>query len=154
MAALSANVTIRYMPDAPPLGGEQGLIMPVGAISDEFYRGALLTYAVGTGTAVCTSLDASEFLGVCAERKTFSGTAGVIKVLVGGVFWFAAANITNANYGKAVACTAASDNPADLVVLGAGTTGQVGKIIHVDVSATSGWVDTAPGGRCALGTNS
>jgi putative intracellular protease/amidase len=156
MAALSANTTVIYDPGAPPLGGDQGKIWPVGAITDEFYRGALITAAVGTGTAVCTSADASEFVGVCAERKSFTGTAGVLRVYINGVFWFATTYAANANYANTgyAAATAASDNPADIIQLAAGTTGQVGTLVHVDVTATSGWFDISIGARGARGTNS
>ncbi len=158
MAALSANLAGFPVYDGSarniPTGGDQGLVFKVGAITDEFYLGAIATYAVGTGLVVVTSLDASEFAGVIAKRASFTGSAGTCQLFIDGVFWFANTNFTDANYGKAFAATAASDNPADLVTLGAGTTGQVGRLMHVDVTATSGWLDIGIGARCALGTNS
>jgi len=152
MAALAANTGIRYNPARSPLE----YVWPVGAITDEFYRGALLTFAVGTGTAVCTSIDASEFLGVCTERKSFTGTAGVIKAYIDGVFWWATAYAANANVGNTgyAACTAASDNPTEIIQLAAGTSGQLGTLVHVDVTGTSGWFDIATGARGPRGTNS
>ena len=153
MATLSANTGI-----FPDEGGPQPRerIWKVGAITDEFYRGALLCAAPGTGTAVCTTADTTEFVGVCLERKTFAGVAGTVRVYIDGVFWWAtthAADATYCNTGYA-ACTAASDNPADIVALGAGTTGQIGTLVHVDVTGTSGWYDISPGARGPRGTNS
>lgn len=152
MAALSANATIVYEPARPPIER----IWKVGAITDEIYRGALATLAVATGTLVVTSIDASEFVGVVKERKTFAAVAGTCKVYIDGIFWWAtsyAADANLANTGYA-ACTAASDNPADILQLAAGTTGQIGTLVHVDVTGTSGWFDIGPGARGPRGTNS
>lgn len=152
MAALSANTTLRPDLTVPP----RERIWKVGSQTDEFYIGALITAAVGTGTAICTSPDASEFVGISMERKSFVSAAGTLRVYIDGVFWFAtthAADATFANTGYAAA-TAASDNPADIVALGAGTTGQIGTLVHVDVTGTSGWYDIGIGARGARGTNS
>lgn len=152
MAALSANDKIVY--DGHPAFAPLEKIFKTGAITDEFYKGSLATYAVGTGLIVVTSADASEFLGLVTERKSFTGTAGVCKAYISGIFWAANTSFTDANYGKALACTAASDAQADITLLGAGTTGQIGRLVHVDVTGTSGWYDIGVGARAALGTNS
>lgn len=153
MAALSADTGI-FPDEGGPAPRER--IWKVGAITDEIYRGALVTAAAGTGTAVVTSLDASEFVGVSLERKSFTGTAGFLRVYIDGVFWWATTYAADANYANTgyAACTAASDNPADIIQLAAGTTGQIGTLVHVDVTGTSGWFDIGIGARGARGTNS
>lgn len=153
MAALSDNTGIFPDEGGPP---PRERVWKVGAITDEIYRGALATAAVGTGTLVVTSADASEFVGVCLERKTFTGVAGFVRVYIEGVFWWATTYAADANFANTgyAACTAASDNPADIVQLGAGTTGQIGTLVHVDVTGTSGWFDIGIGARGARGTNS
>lgn len=152
MAALSDNTAVIYDPARPAIKRQ----WKVGAISDEFYRGALLTCAVGTGTAICTNADATEFIGVCDQRKSFTGTAGNLWIIVDAIMWFATtyaadANVANTGYA---ACTAASDNPADIIQLAGGTTGQIGTLIQPDVTGTSGWFDIGIGARGARGTNS
>lgn len=151
MAVLAANTEIRWIGHEP-----LEVIWKVGAITDEIYRGALVTAAVGTGTAVVTSIDASEFVGVSTERKTFAAVAGTLKVYINGIFWWATAYAADANFGNTgyAAATAASDNPADILQLAAGTTGQLGTLVHVDVTGTSGYFDISPGARGARGTNS
>lgn len=151
MAALSANTEIRWIGHEP-----LEVIWKVGAITDEIYRGALVTAAVGTGTAVVTSVDASEFVGVSTERKTFAAVAGTLKVYINGIFWWATAYAADANFCNTgyAAATAASDNPADILQLAAGTTGQIGTLVHVDVTGTSGYFDIGAGARGPRGTNS
>lgn len=153
MAVLSNNTGIFPDEGGPP---PRERIWKVGSQTDEFYRGALITAAVGTGTAVCTSADASEFVGISLERKTFTAAAGTLRVYIDGVFWWATAYAADANYANTgyAACTAASDNPADIIQLAAGTTGQIGTLVHVDVTGTSGWFDIGIGARGARGANS
>lgn len=152
MAVLSDNVAVVYDPARTPIKRQ----WKTGAITDEFYRGGLATCAVGTGLAVVTSADASEFIGVCDQRKSFTGTAGNVWLIVDGLMWFATtyaadANVANTGYA---ACTAGSDNPADIIQLAAGTTGQIGTLVQPDVTGTSGWFDIGIGARGARGTNS
>lgn len=150
--ALTANVAVVYDPARNPVKRQ----WKTGAITDEFYRGAIVTCAVGTGLAVVTSVDASEFVGICDERKTFTGTAGNVWVIVDAIMWFATtyaadANVANTGYAAA---TATDDAPSGIVQLGAGTTGQIGTLIQPDVTGTSGWFDIGIGARGARGTNS
>jgi hypothetical protein len=154
MAVLTDNVAVVYDPASAPIRRQY----KTGAITDEFYRGSIATLAVGTGLAVVTSADASEFLGICDERKTFTGTAGNVWIFAQGWFWFACTAFTDANLIKAFTATAGSDNPADLVTTGVitlttGATGQVGRLMHVDATGTSGWLDISAGGRSSIGTN-
>lgn len=148
MATLAANTTLRYDPVSNPIER----IFKTGAITDEFYIGAFACCTAGL--ILVTNADATEFMGIVTERKSLTGTASTVKAYLSGVFWAANTNFTDANYGVAFACTAASDNPADLVTLGAGTTGQVGTLVHVDSTAVSGWIDISIGARGPRGTNS
>lgn len=152
MAVLSDNTAVVYDPARVPIKRQ----WKIGAVTDEYYRGALLTIAVATGLAVCTSADASEFIGVSDQRRSVTGTATNIWTIVDGIMWFATtyaadANVANTGYAAA---TAASDNPADIIQLAAGTTGQLGTLIQPDVTGTSGWFDIGIGARGARGTNS
>ena len=151
MAALADNAVVVYDPARNPIKRQ----WKTGAITDEFYRGALVTCAAGTGLAVVTSVDASEFVGVCDQRRSFTGTAGNVWVILDAIMWFATtyaadANVANTGYA---ACTTASDNPADIIQLAAGTTGQIGTLVQPDVTGTSGWFDIGIGARSPRGTN-
>jgi hypothetical protein len=152
MAVLSADTYLVFDPQRFPVMRH----WKVGAITDIFYRGGVLTHVAGL--ALPTSVDASEFAGMCMSHKTFAGTAGYIEVYIDGIFWASASVFTDANIthatNKYLAATAGSDNPNDLITLAAGTTGQVGTIAHVDVTGTSGWFDCGIGARGAFGTNS
>lgn len=136
MAALSANATTPPRPHPETFTGEF-TFKATGA--DEYYNGAVVCGAAGK--AILTNLDAHETLGFCLNRVTISAADEPVKVHVLGVWWVAAGGIADGDNFALFAPTAASDNPADLINQAAGTPGALGRLIHVDVTGTSGWLD-------------
>jgi hypothetical protein len=116
--------------------------------ADEYFVGSV-TCAV-SGLAILTNADAAFTLGFCMQRTTITGAAQPVKVHVGGVWWVAAADFADADtLMTLMAPTAASDNPADLINQAAGTPMALGLCIHIDVTATSGWIDLGQRGTPA-----
>ncbi|HKB07904.1 MAG TPA: hypothetical protein VKF61_06485 [Candidatus Polarisedimenticolia bacterium] len=106
-----------------------------------FYRGALVSIALGTGTAKLSPADGDEFYGICLEPKSaVSGT--LIRVAIRGLFLIANTAFTDANLNKLFAqAGGGTDNPADLILQTTGTAGAAGRLVAVKTSGTSGWLD-------------
>lgn len=134
MAALADNVAVIYAPEMPVV---KRIYKTAGA--DEFYRGALV-YAT-SGKAQVVPADASLSIGVNEQRLSATAADQALEVFCRGIFWFAAAQMTDANLGVPLGATASSDNPADLVVQTTSGPSTMGVVMHVDVTGTSGWLD-------------
>lgn len=137
MAALSANATVVPRHD-PGSAKFEASFKATGA--DEYYVGAIVC---GTsGKALVTNADGTISLGFTLQRKTVLAADEPIKVNVLGVWWVAAADFADADSLMiGMSPLASSDNPADIVNTSAATPGQLGLVIHIDVTATSGWLD-------------
>lgn len=138
MAALTADVANwRIVPTSGILILEVGVN---GAAT--FFRGGLACITPGTGKPQIANADADEFFGVTEKKLVATAANQLTTFVTRGVVWFTgAANLTIANVGKLFAATAASDNPADLLVQAAGNPGAAGRLLAVDVTAVSGYID-------------
>ena len=138
MAALSANVT------EPPrhIQGGMALLYPANA-ADEFYIGAIVcaSAAATVGFVVVDNADADTTLGIGLDRVTVTASGDLVEVWVKGVWWIAAAGFTDANFYAVFAPTAASDNPADLILTAIGTPSSLGTLIHISTTAVDGYLD-------------
>jgi hypothetical protein len=119
----------------------------VCGVADIFYRGGLCWYlAAGGITPVAAS--GLPFAGICLEGSNGTTTSGTtrIKVATGGEFLILYQGTPAlTDEGTLLDCdvSAASDNPADLILDSAGGTGDfpIGIIVEY-VSATAGaWVN-------------
>lgn len=141
MAALAANASLYGTLAGAPL-----ITMPNMRVNaaDEFYVGAVLAYDLATGQVDATPDSADPVAGVCGERTTTTGANDPVLVHIDGVFLFANTSFTIANGGAFFQATAASDNPADLVVTtGAGFTLAAGPLIQARTTAVDGWIRIA-----------
>ena len=118
----------------------------VCGVADIFYRGGLCYYlAAGGITPVAAA--GLEFAGICLEGSNGTTTSGTtrVKVATGGewlIKYSGTPALTDEGTLLDVDVSAASDNPADLILDSAGATGDfpIGKIVEF-VSATAGaWV--------------
>lgn len=135
MAALGTNVDVVCMPGTM-LETE---IKSSGSLT--FFRGAIVSIALGTGKAQIAPADGDEFYGICLEKKVAS-TNDLIRVAIRGIFLIQNTNLTDANLNKLFASAGAgTDNPADLILQTAGTAGACGRLIAVKTSGTAGWID-------------
>ena len=64
-----------------------------------------------------------------------------VRVHVAGIWWVAAAGCTDANLGALMGPLVTSDNPADIKAQSASDPFGLGQLIHVDVTAASGWIN-------------
>lgn len=108
--------------------------------ADEYYVGAIV--CATSGKALVTNADGTATLGFTMQRKTVAAADEPIKVHVTGIWWVAAVDFADADSLMiGMSPLASSDNPADIVNTSAATPGQLGLVIHIDVTATSGWLD-------------
>jgi hypothetical protein len=141
MAALGTDFGgFRIVPGTGELEIEYG-----SAAALTFYRGGLPTTAVGAGlnikisNAVTTDIP----VGIAMKHVVSTGAAShFIPCMVRGVVWFTGvAAIATANGLNLIYVLSASDNPADLTVTAAGNSQAFGRIIAIEVTAVSGYVD-------------
>jgi hypothetical protein len=141
MAALAADFAgWRLVPGTGELCIEAG---SAGAAT--FFRGAIATTAVATGAVIKVSnaITTDIPFGV-VEKKTVSTGASshFIPCWVRGVIWFTGvAAIATATGLALLYVLSASDNPADLTATAAGNSSAFGRIIGIEVTAVSGYVD-------------
>lgn len=138
MAALSANFE-----GFRPIQGSGLFSIEIGMNSAlTFFRGTLGHVTVGTGKLIKANADGDDFWGVV--EKPIVGTAAdqLVVTWARGIFWFTGVSaFTHANNAKLMAATAASDNPADLTPQTTGTCGAAGRLIGIEVTAVSGYLD-------------
>ncbi len=107
-----------------------------------FFRGALVHIASGTGKGLISNADATEFFGIASKKTVTTAADQAVLCLIRGIVWVSgAANLTDANVGKLMGATAASDNPADIIVQAALNPGAMGRLIAVETTGTKGFID-------------
>lgn len=141
MAALADNFHgWRIVPGT----GHINMEITSGAVTEEWYRGAIGTTAVGAGVTlkVTNGVTTDIPFGIVEKRTSTTGTAVLIPCVVNGVLWFTGvAGITNAAGLNPIYALLTSDNPADLTATAAGNTSAFGRIIAVETTAVSGYID-------------
>jgi len=134
--ALSAHVTpAPYYDPAFPIGVRD---YPVEG-ADVFYRGAILCHS--SGLVVADNANADTGLGVCTEETTTTAANQIVKVSVSGVWWFSCAQFATADLWLIHGPAVTSDDPADMDLAGVGDPSGIGTLVHIDVTAASGWLD-------------
>ena len=111
------------------------------AAADDFYRGAVLCATAGKANSAGANDD--QVIGFCTRRSIATAANDPVYIAITGVWWVAAAGMADADLGTTAHPLVTSDNPADIIAQGAasGDPRALGTIVHVDVTATSGWVD-------------
>lgn len=135
MGALTADMV------NPPrhIGGVNKKFTYKATGADTYFNGAIVCSA--SGKVLVTNADATTCMGIHLGNTVATAADDPIEVYVKGMWWIADATFADAALWTLIAPTAASDNPDDLVALGAGTPSALGTIIHVDATAVSGTVD-------------
>ena len=141
MAALSDNFH-----GWRPIEATPGSIIEAAAITtaDEYYRGAIATTAVGAGVQikVTNAVTTDIPFGIVMKRTTAASAQFPLIPCYLGIVWFTGVAAIATATGLALLYAAAnSDNPADLTATAAGNTSAFGRIIAIDVTAVSGYVD-------------
>jgi hypothetical protein len=141
MAALSDNFAgWRMIPGTGELCIEAAV-----AGADEFYRGAIATVAVGAGLLIKVTNGVTTDIpfGIVEKRTTATGASShTIPCWVRGVVYFTGvAAIATASGLPLLYALANSDNPADLTATAAGNTSAFGRVIAIETTAVSGYVD-------------
>ena len=140
MAVLSADST-----QALEHRGDPKIRELIAGVTDIFYKGGLCYWASGGGiTPVAAS--GLEFAGICMEGVSATNAVTRIKVATGGewlLLYSGTPALTDEGTLLSVDVSAASDNPADLLLHSAGATGDFGiGVITEFVSAARGaWVN-------------
>ena len=142
MAALSADFHgWRLIPGTGELSIEAAAI----TTADEYYRGAIATVAVGAGVQIKVSNGVTTDIpfGIVEKRTTAASAAfPLIPCWVRGVVWFTGvAAIATASGLPLLYPLINSDNPADLTATAAGNCAAFGRVIAIEVTAVSGYVD-------------
>ena len=129
-----------------PGGGSQYFEAFVNG-ADEFYRGAIATTAVGAGLLIKVTNGVTTDIpfGIVAKRTTATGASShSIPCYGNGVVWLTGVAAIATATGLALLYEALnSDNPADLTATAAGNTSAFGRILQIEVTAVSGYVDQA-----------
>ncbi len=134
--ALSADVNpAPYYDPAFPIGERDYAVE--GA--DEFYRGAILCHS--SGLVVADNANADTGLGVCTERVTTTAANQIVKVAVAGIWWFACAQFATGDLWLIHGPAVTKDEPTLMDLAGVGDPSGIGTLVHVDVTAVSGWLD-------------
>jgi hypothetical protein len=141
MAALAADSqSWRICPGTGEFSIEAG---SAGAAT--YFRGAIATTAVAAATLIKISnaITTDIPFGVVEKKTVATGAAShFIPCWVRGVLWFTGvAAIANATGLALLYVLSASDNPADLTATAAGNSSAFGRIIGIEVTAVSGFVD-------------
>lgn len=110
-----------------------------------FYRGAIATTAVGAGLLIKISNGVTTDIpfGLVEKQTVTTGASShTIPCWVRGVIWFTGVAAIATASGLALLYPALnSDNPADLTVTAASNPAAFGRIIAIEVTAVSGYVD-------------
>jgi hypothetical protein len=139
MAALTTNFTgWRQVPGTGSLE-----IAAAASGADEFFFGAIATVAVGDGDNIKVTNGVTTDIpyGVVNQHVVAAGNE-IIPCITRGVIWFTGvAAIAAASGLPLLYALINSDNPADLTATAAGNTSAFGRIINIEVTAVSGYVD-------------
>jgi hypothetical protein len=109
-----------------------------------FYRGAIATAAVASNLIKISNAVTTDIPYGIVEKQTVTTGASshTIPCWINGVIWFTGvAAIAAATGFGTVYQLASSDNPADLTATAAGNTSAFGRIIMIEVTAVSGYID-------------
>jgi len=130
-----------------PIPGSGNLTLEAAAITtaDEYYRGAIATTAVGAGVQIKVSNGVTTDIpfGIVEKRTTAASAAfPLIPCICNGVIWFTGVAAIATATGLALLYPLInSDNPADLTATAAANCSAFGRIIAIEVTAVSGYVD-------------
>lgn len=128
---------------ATQLGSEHTIEAAVAG-ADEFYRGAIATTAVGAGLLikVTNAVTTDIPFGIVEKRTTATGASShTIPCYQGTVWLTGVAAIATATGLALLYPLASSDNPADLTATAAANLSAFGRIVAIEVTAVSGYVD-------------
>lgn len=137
MAALGASIDVTCVPGTMM----ETEIKSSGTLT--FFRGSLISIALGTGKAQLSPADADEFYGVSLEKKA-TVVNDLVRCAIRGIFLFQNTNFSDANLNKLFhQATTGTDNPADLQLTGGAnaSAGAAGRLIAVKTTGTNGWLD-------------
>jgi hypothetical protein len=111
--------------------------------ADVFYRGAIATTATGDGQVKVTNgVTTDNSIGIVSAQTTVASANDPVLIISRGILWFTGvAAIAIASNHELLYPLLTSDNPADLTATAAGNCGALGRILEVEVTAVSGYVD-------------
>jgi hypothetical protein len=129
-----------------PIEATPGSYIEAAAITtaDEYYRGAIATTAVGAAVQIKVSNGVTTDIpfGIVTKRTTAAAAGFPLIPCYLGIVWFTGvAAIATATGLLTLYSLLNSDNPADLTATAAGNTSAFGRIISIEVTAVSGYVD-------------
>lgn len=141
MAALSDNFH-----GWRPIEATPGSYIEAAAVTgaDEYYRGAIATTAVAGGVQIKVTNGVTTDIpfGIVTKRTSaLSAQFPLIPCYLGIVWLTGVAAIATANGLTTLYEALNSDNPVDLTATAAGNTSAFGRIISIEVTAVSGYVD-------------
>lgn len=113
MAALTADVHLAHK-------GDPKIIELPAAGADTFYVGAVAVADTGGRVQVAGHASGDRFVGIVTEQKVATAQGDLVKIATGGTWLLPVAGgaITDQESTIYVDISAASDNPADLLVEG------------------------------------
>ena len=111
--------------------------------ADTFFRGAIATTATGDGQVKVTNgVTTDNSIGIVSAQKVATAANDAVPIISRGILWFTGvAAIAIASNHELLYPLLNSDNPADMTATAAGNCGAFGRIIGVEVTAVSGYVD-------------
>lgn len=129
-----------------PIEATPGSYIEAAAITtaDEYYRGAIATTAVGAGVQIKVSNGVTTDLpfGIVTKRTTATAAQFPLIPCYKGIVWFTGVAAIATATGLALLYPLLnSDNPVDLTATAAGNCSAFGRIIAIEVTAVSGYVD-------------
>lgn len=129
-----------------PIEATPGSYIEAAAITtaDEYYRGAIATTAVGAGVQIKVTNGVTTDIpfGIVCKRTTAASAQFPLIPCYLGITWFTGvAAIATATGLALLYALLTSDNPVDLTATAAGNTSAFGRIISIEVTAVSGYVD-------------
>ena len=137
MAVLSA--------DSAAVSAKRGICRSqklVSGVADTYYKGAF-TSSLAAGKITPVPADNLPFAGI-VDEQTVAASGDRVPVIVEGevLIAYTGAAVTDEGEILYLDCSAASDNPADLVLVGAAATGDmaIGRIIEFVSSTAGSWV--------------
>lgn len=140
MAALAADTPMSHK-------GDPKIIELPAAGADTFYEGALAVYDTTGRVQVAGHASGDRFAGVVVEKKVATAQGDLVKIAQGGTWLMPVTGgaITDEASLVYIDVSGASDNPADLLVEGAGglesgVDAAVGTVAKFESSANL-WVD-------------
>lgn len=126
------------------LGSEHTIEAAAITTADEYYRGAIATTAVGAGVQIKVSNGVTTDIPFGIVEKRTTATAAqfpLIPCYTGTVWLTGVAAIATATGLALLYPLLNSDNPADLTATAAGNCSAFGRIVAIEVTAVSGYVD-------------